>query len=85
MGNLIISASGVRGTIGSSLSPMEISRFATAFGTFIGSQTVVVGRDTRTSGEMVKGSLISGLIATGCCTIDVGVCPTPTILLMSKK
>ena len=34
MGNLIISASGVRGTIGSSLSPMEISRFATAFGTF---------------------------------------------------
>ena len=32
MGNLIISASGVRGTIGSSLSPMEISRFATAFG-----------------------------------------------------
>ena len=85
MGNLIISASGVRGTIGSSLSPMEISRFATAFGTFIGSQTVVVGRDTRTSGEMVKGSLISGLIATGCCTIDVGVCPTPTVLLMSKK
>lgn len=85
MGNLIISASGVRGTIGSSLSPMEISRFATAFGTFIGSQTVVVGSDTRTSGEMVKGSLISGLIATGCCTIDVGVCPTPTVLLMSKK
>ena len=85
MGNLIISASGVRGTIGSSLSPMEISRFATAFGTFIGSQTVVVGSDTRTSGKMVKGSLISGLIATGCCTIDVGVCPTPTVLLMAKK
>ena len=85
MKGLIVSASGVRGMIGSSLSPIEISRFATAFGTFIGGQTVVVGRDTRASGEMVKGSLVSGLVATGCCIIDVGVCPTPTILLMSKK
>ena len=85
MENLIISASGVRGTIGGSFSPMEISRFATAFGTLIGGQTVVVGRDTRTSGEMVRGSLISGLVATGCDVIDVGVCPTPTILLTSKK
>ena len=85
MENLIISTSGVRGIIGSSLSPTEISRFATAFGTFIGGRTVVVGRDTRTSGEMVRGSLISGLIATGCYVIDVGVCPTPTILLMSKR
>ena len=85
MENLIISASGVRGTIGGSFSPTEISRFATAFGTLIGGQTVVVGRDTRTSGEMVRGSLISGLVATGCCVIDVGVCPTPTILLTSKK
>ena len=85
MENLIISASGVRGTIGGSFSPTEISRFATAFGTLIGGQTVVVGRDTRTSGEMVRGSLISGLVATGCDVIDVGVCPTPTILLTSKK
>ena len=82
--DLIISVSGVRGTVGSALDPSELTRFAAAFGTLIEGQTVVVGRDTRTSGPMVYHAMLAGLIATGCKVIDVGICPTPTVLLTSK-
>ena len=82
--NPIISVSGVRGIVGSALDPSLLTRFAAAFGTLIEGQRVVVGRDTRTSGPMVHHAILAGLIATGCKVIDVGVCPTPTVLLMSK-
>ena len=82
--NPIISVSGVRGTVGSALDPSQLTRFAAAFGTLVEGQTVVVGRDTRTSGLMVHHAMLAGLIATGCRVIDVGICPTPTVLLMSK-
>ncbi len=83
--DLIISVSGVRGTVGSALDPSQLTRFATAFGTLVKGRTVVVGRDTRTSGPMAHHAILAGLIATGCKVIDVGVCPTPTVLLMSKN
>lgn len=81
---LIISASGVRGEVGGALDPSLLTRFAAAFGTLIDGQTVVVGRDTRTSGLMAYHAILAGLVATGCNVIDVGICPTPTVLLMSK-
>ena len=83
--DLIISVSGVRGTVGSALDPSLLTRFAAAFGTLVEGQTVVVGRDTRTSGSMAHYAVLAGLIATGCKVIDVGICPTPTVLLMSKE
>ena len=43
----IISVSGVRGEVGVSLDPRIITRFALAFGTFVGGKTVVIGRDSR--------------------------------------
>ena len=82
--DLIISVSGVRGTVGSALDPSLLTRFAAAFGTLVEGQTVVVGRDTRTSGPMAHHAVLAGLVATGCKVIDVGICPTPTVLLMSK-
>ena len=82
--DLIISVSGVRGTVGSALDPSLLTRFAAAFGTLIEGQSVVVGRDTRTSGPMAHHAVLAGLIATGCQVIDVGSCPTPTVLFMSK-
>ena len=82
--NPIISVSGVRGTVGSALDPSLLTRFAAAFGTLIEGQQVVVGRDTRTSGPMAHHAILAGLLATGCKVVDVGVCPTPTVLLMSK-
>ena len=83
--DLIISVSGVRGTVASALDPSLLTRFAAAFGTLVEGQTVVVGRDTRTSGPMAHHAVLAGLIATGCKVIDVGICPTPTVLLMSKE
>src|SRR5436190_4378120 len=81
---LKISISGVRGVIGESLTPALLTRFAQAFGTYIGGRTVVVGRDPRTSGEMVKHAVIAGLLSSGCRILDVGMCPVPTIQLMVR-
>jgi phosphomannomutase len=78
---LKISISGVRGVVGDSLTPALLARFAQAFGTYAGSGTVVVGRDTRTSGEMVRQAVISGLLSSGCRVIDLDVCPVPTVQL----
>lgn len=80
----IISVSGVRGQVGISLDARTITRFALAFGTFVGGKTVVVGRDTRTSSPMIRHAVLAGLFATGCHVIDVGLCPTPTVLLIAK-
>src|SRR2546423_15497681 len=78
---LKISISGVRGVIGDSLTPTLLTRFAQAFGTYIGSGTVVIGRDPRTSGEMVEQAVIAGLLSSGVRVIDIGMCPVPTVQL----
>jgi phosphomannomutase len=78
---LKISISGVRGVVGDSLTPALLTRFAQAFGTYAGSGTVVVGRDTRTSGEMVRQAVVAGLLSSGCRVVDAGVCPVPTVQL----
>ena len=80
----IISVSGVRGEVGVSLDVRVVTRFAMAFGTFVGGRTVVVGRDSRTSSPTVRHAVLAGLFATGCHVIDVGVCPTPTVLLIAN-
>ena len=80
----IVSVSGVRGEIGVSLDVRVITQFAMAFGTFVGGRTVVIGRDSRTSSPTVRHAVLAGLLVTGCHVIDVGLCPTPTILLMAK-
>jgi phosphomannomutase len=82
---LKISISGVRGVIGESLTPSLLTRFAQAFGTYINSGTVVIGRDPRTSGEMVKQAVIAGILSSGSRVIDIGMCPVPTIQLVVRQ
>lgn len=82
---LKISISGVRGVVGESLSPGLLVRFAQAFGTYTGPGTIVVGRDTRRSGEMVRQAVLAGLLSTGCRVIDLGVCPVPTVQLLVRE
>ena len=84
VGKPIISVSGVRGEIGISLDVRLITQFAMAFGTFVGGRTVVIGTDSRTSSPTLRHAVLAGLFATGCHVIDVGLCPTPTVLLMAK-
>jgi phosphomannomutase len=82
---LKISISGVRGVIGDSLSPTLLTRFAQAFGTYVGSGAIVIGRDPRTSGEMVKQAVVAGLLSSGCRVIDIGMCPVPTVQLVVRQ
>lgn len=76
---LKIGVSGVRGVIGDFLTPSIAAAFAQAFGTYVGGGRVVVGRDTRSSGDMLNHAVACGLLASGCEVVDVGVLPTPTI------
>ena len=81
---LKISISGVRGVVGQSLTPKLLTRFAQAFGTHTGSGTIVIGRDPRTSGEMVKHAVVAGVLSTGSRVIDIGMCPVPTVQLQVR-
>lgn len=81
---LKISISGVRGVVGDSLTPSLLTRFAQAFGTYAGSGTIVIGRDTRTSGEMVRQAVVAGLLSSGCRVVDLEICPVPTIQWMVR-
>jgi len=82
---LKISISGVRGVVGDSLTPEMVTRFAQAFGTYVGGGRVVIGRDPRTSGEMVRQAVVAGLVSSGCRVADLGVCPTPTVQLLVRQ
>jgi len=76
---LIISVSGIRGVVGTSLTPAETMRFAACFGAPLAGGAVVVGRDGRTTGEMLADAVKAGLAAVGCTVVDLGVAATPTI------
>ncbi|MDQ3804581.1 MAG: phosphoglucosamine mutase, partial [Acidobacteriota bacterium] len=80
--SLKISISGVRGVVGDSLTPTLLVRFAQAFGTYAGAGPIVIGRDTRTSGEMVRRAVVAGLLSSGCRVIDLDICPVPTVQLL---
>jgi phosphomannomutase len=77
--NLMAGISGVRGVVGKSLTPEILTKYSSAFGNLCKSGMVVLGRDSRISGEMAKSAVISGLLSTGCHVIDLGICPTPTV------
>jgi phosphomannomutase len=82
---LKISISGVRGVVGESLTPGLLVRFAQAFGTYTGPGHIVIGRDTRTSGEMVRQAVVAGLLSSGCRVIDLDICPVPTVQLLVRE
>ncbi len=79
---LIKSISGIRGTIGGhtgdTLNPLDIVKFTTAYATFIGGKRIVVGRDGRISGPMVRDVVCGTLVGMGYEVIDIGFATTPT-------
>ena len=90
---LIKSISGIRGTIGGrtgdTLNPLDIVKFTTAYATFIKKEKtrakgdtarlkVVVGRDGRISGPMVRDVVCGTLVGMGCEVVDIGLATTPT-------
>ncbi len=79
---LIKSISGIRGTIGgptgNTLNPLDIVKFTTAYAQFIGGKKIVVGRDGRISGQMVRNVVVGTLMGMGYDVIDIGYATTPT-------
>ena len=79
---LIKSISGIRGTIGGrtgdTLNPLDIVKFTTAYATFIKGKKIVVGRDGRISGPMVRNVVVGTLMGMGYDVIDIGYATTPT-------
>lgn len=80
----ILSISGLRGIIGDGLDPEYVTRFAGALGTMFQGGTVVLSRDGRSTGEMLRHAVLSGLLATGCKVVDLGIASTPTCGVMVK-
>ena len=78
---LMISVAGVRGVVGRSLDPPGIARFAAAFAQVLPAGAVVVGRDARVTGPMVRHAVCAGLLAAGRDVVDVGLATTPTTQL----
>lgn len=86
--SLIKSISGIRGTIGGrpgdGLSPLDLVKFTAAYATFIRKNTtknsncIVVGRDARLSGEMVKNIVVGTLTGMGFDVVNIGLASTPT-------
>jgi len=81
---LKITIGGVRGVVGETLTPELLTNFSQAFGTWVGPGRVLVSRDTRPSGRMVQHCVLSGLVATGCEVVDLGICPTAALQLAVK-
>jgi len=84
---LIKSISGIRGTIGGKagdgLSPLDVVKFTSAYGQWAkqrhqGKLKVVVGRDARISGEMVKNLVVGSLQGLGIDVVNIGLATTPT-------
>src|SRR5215207_9560732 len=87
---LMISVSGIRGHVGTDLTPELVTRYAAALGAWArsssagtpgGRPAVVLGRDARTSGPMFARSAAAGLMSVGVDVIDLGIVPTPTVQL----
>jgi phosphomannomutase len=76
---LMVSVAGIRGVVGESLTPPLAATYAAAFARVCGRGEVVLGRDARRSGPMLRQAVAAGLRAAGCDVVDVGLATTPTV------
>lgn len=89
----MLGVSGLRGTVGGSLTPQTLVRFACAFAAHLkqtppindSHHVVVFGRDTRPSGSFVRDAVASALTASGIELIDLGVVTTPSTAMMVTR
>jgi phosphomannomutase len=78
---LMISVSGIRGIFGSHLTPENLVTFTAAYGTWLKGGTVVVGRDSRVTGQICEDIVCATLQSVGCDVIKTGIAPTPTVAM----
>ena len=77
----LFGTTGIRGLANEFLTPEFCSKIAGAFGNYIGGKgkKVLIAMDTRTSSDMIKNSVIAGLVSVGCEVYDSKVAPTPAV------
>ncbi len=78
---LMISVSGIRGIFGSHLTPQNLVTFTSAYGTWLDGGTVVVGRDSRVTGQICEDIVCATLQSVGCNVLKIGIAPTPTVAM----
>lgn len=78
-GGLIVSVSGIRGIVNEDLTPQVALAFASALGVYVDGGPVVISRDGRPSGNMLRHAAMAGLASSGCEIHDLGVAATPTV------
>lgn len=87
--DLMVSVSGVRGRVGEPLTPELMAGIAASFGAYLrdehGGGPVLVGRDSRTSGPMYARAVAAGLQSVGSDVVDLGLVPTPSLLLAVRE
>ena len=84
--SLIISVSGLRGIVGDTLTPEVAMRYVAAYAaTLPPGATIVVGRDGRTTGPMLRSAIIAAITATGRNVVDADVAATPTIGVLVRR
>lgn len=82
---LIASHSGIRGIYGESLTTNLVIKLTRAFVKLWNIKSVMVGRDTRPSGDSIRHAVLTALADFGCKVYDLGIQPTPVILWASRK
>lgn len=85
MDDLIVSISGIRGIYGSSLTEQHSLDIGNAFGLWTKVEKIIVGRDTRKSGEELTKSFVKGLLQAGKNVYDAGIVPTPAVTWFVEK
>jgi len=86
MDRLMVTVSGVRGIVGSTMTPRVGRDFGYAFGTMLGAgKSVVIGRDSRQSGPDLQQAITGGLLDTGVNVTSLGIASTPAVALMTAK
>ncbi|MEE2934679.1 MAG: phosphoglucosamine mutase [Planctomycetota bacterium] len=85
MSELIISVSGLRGIIGTTLTPVIAGKFVAAFSKQLPAGPILIGRDGRSSGPMLKQAIIAALTASGRDCVDMDVAATPTVGVLVRQ
>ena len=82
----LFGTSGIRGVVGSEISPELCRDVGRALGTSLSpDSSVCLATDTRESREQLKGAVISGLLSTGTDVVDLGILPTPALALLTRE
>jgi phosphomannomutase/phosphoglucomutase len=81
----LFGTNGIRGVVNQDMNISLASKVGMAIGTFLGGGSVAIGTDTRTSNEMLKSAVISGLLSTGASVVDLDIVPTPALQLYVKN